>query len=682
MRIFVINKNVQFFEQYVKHTDVGIIYKNISNPILKALRQIHLRAKLPFFDVWYTNEFKNIGRTGCDTIILFDTILTLPAAKYIKKKYPQIRVIYWFWNHIYTEKIIKGLPNGIEKWSYDEPDCVKYGMNFNTQFCFKDYGYYEANDTRIEQDFCFIGGVKGRQEEIDNCASLIDNAGFTKKFLVIDYENKAKHQHGIPYSELIEIDKRSRCIVDIIPKAQNGISVRPLEAIMLNKKLLTNMVSMRSMNFYSPQNIYILGIDNAKTLQEFIDSPLDIQLQNNMKDYYDFNNWFSRFNKSPRKKKVLIVASVVSFIEWFNKENVEYLKDKGYEVHIACNFEYLNDTDEEKTKAYIDKIQKEGIILHNINFARSPFSVGNIICYNKLKRIIADNYFELIHTHTPTASIITRLAARKARRNKTTVMYTCHGFHFHKAAPKINWILYYPIERVMSRLCDYIVTINNEDYRRAQTFHAPNVRYIPGVGVDIKRIQDCKVDKVRYKESLGLPGNCILILSIGELIDRKNHEVIIRALARVHNPNIYYAICGKGPLKKHLEQLAKDLGIKGRVRFLGFRNDIPELCNTADISAFPSKIEGLGLAGIEAMAAGVPLISSNVHGICDYVINGKTGYAIAPEDVDGFAEAMECLANDKSLREKMAINCNVAVTPFGKSNALSAMWSIYDEILK
>ena len=382
-------------------------------------------------------------------------------------------------------------------------------------------------------------------------------------------------------------------------------------------------------------------------------------------------------------KKVLIVASVVSFIEWFNKENIEYLRTElGCEVHIACNFDYMDDTDEERTKTYLDRICAQGVILHNIHFARSPLSSDNIAAYSELKKIINRQKFDLIHCHTPAASMLTRLAARKARKVGCIVMYTCHGFHFHNAAPKKNWMIYYPVERFCSRFCDYLVTINQEDYHRAQTFHANNVRYIPGVGVDIRRIKETAVDRAAYKKSIGIPEDCIMLLSVGEMIERKNHEVIIRALSSLQNENIYYVICGKGPLKEYLSNLAKQLGIADHVVFLGFRKDIPELCNASDISAFPSKIEGLGLAGIEAMAAGVPLISSNVHGILDYVIDGETGYACDPEDVDGFAKAIDKLANHPHLRLEMKEKCLKAVEPFELNNALRTMWDIYDEVLK
>lgn len=381
-------------------------------------------------------------------------------------------------------------------------------------------------------------------------------------------------------------------------------------------------------------------------------------------------------------KRVLIVASVISFIEWFNKENVDFLcQELGCEVHIACNFEYLEDTDADSAKNYIQELKSKGIFLHLIRFARSPLSFRNITAFKELKRLINDLHFDLIHCHTPVASMLTRLASKKARKKGSVVMYTCHGFHFHNAAPKKNWLLYYPIEKWLSKHCDYLVTINHEDYERAKTFHCKNVRYIPGVGVDLKRIFDAKIDKASYKESIGVPRDSILLLSIGEMIERKNHQVIIKALGKLNNPSIYYAICGKGPLKEKLQNLARKEGLEDRVLFLGFRKDIPELCNAADISAFPSKIEGLGLAGIEAMAAGVPLISSNVHGILDYVVDGKTGFAVKPNDVNGFAVSIDKLSASKELRYSMRDCCIKQVRAYDKPNALQAMRNIYQEIL-
>ena len=381
-------------------------------------------------------------------------------------------------------------------------------------------------------------------------------------------------------------------------------------------------------------------------------------------------------------RKVLIVASVISFIEWFNKDNVRYLKHvRGCEVHIACNFDYMNDTDVERTQQFINTLKEDGIILHNIAFARSPFGLNNIGAYKRLRNIIKSEKFDLIHSHTPTASMMTRLAARKVRKNGCVVMYTCHGFHFHKSSSRKNWLLYYPVEKILSRYCDYLVTINKEDFERAKTFSCKNVRYIPSVGVDIHAILNMSVDRSAKRREIGVPENATMIISAGELIERKNHEVIIRALAKIENEHIYYVIAGKGPRKEYLEKLSEQFHLAERVIFLGFRTDVFELYHIADISAFPSKIEGLGLAGVEAMAAGIPLVASNVHGILDYVIDGQTGYAVAPNDVDGFAKAIQKLADEPALREQMKEACVRAVAPFEISNALQVMWDIYNEVL-
>ena len=269
-------------------------------------------------------------------------------------------------------------------------------------------------------------------------------------------------------------------------------------------------------------------------------------------------------------KRILIVASVISFIEWFNKENIEFLsRDMKCKVHIAVNADYMNDTDEESTLRYLERLHSENVTVHNIPFTRKPLSKENLAANKQLKNLISGTHFDLIHCHTPTVSMMTRIAAKKARKNGSIVMYTCHGFHFHNASSKKNWLIYYPIEKYLSRYCDYIVTINKEDFNRAKGFHCKNVKYIPGVGVNINKFKNIIINKEEYKSSLGVAPNSILLLSIGEMIERKNHKAIIKALARIKRNNIFYAIAGKGPLQEFLQSLATELGVGERVMFFG-----------------------------------------------------------------------------------------------------------------
>lgn len=238
------------------------------------------------------------------------------------------------------------------------------------------------------------------------------------------------------------------------------------------------------------------------------------------------------------------------------------------------------------------------------------------------------------------------------------VIYTSHGFHFHKSAPKKNWLLFYPIEFVLAYYTDMIITINHEDYSVIKKFNVKEKRYIPGVGVNVFEIENKKVDRCTLRDKYGIPAEAFLILSIGELSNRKNHEVIINAIFKTGLNDIYYLICGTGSNLEYLYSLCRKLNLSKRVLLVGHvtHDEIKKLCHICDIGALPSKIEGLGLAGIETLAAGKPLVTSNVHGIKDYAIDNITGVTCEPSDSDGFAAAICKLYENKEFYEKCSQN--------------------------
>jgi glycosyltransferase involved in cell wall biosynthesis len=213
------------------------------------------------------------------------------------------------------------------------------------------------------------------------------------------------------------------------------------------------------------------------------------------------------------------------------------------------------------------------------------------------------------------------------------VFYTAHGFHFHKGAPLKNWLIYYPLEKWLSKYTDALITINKEDYERAKhKFEARRVEYIPGVGLDIDKFKNVVVNKITKREEIGVNPDSFVVLSVGELNKNKNHEIVIRAIANLNNPNVHYVICGKGPLESYLNNLAIELGIGKNVHLLGFRRDIPEICKVSDIFAFPSLREGLPVSVMEAMAVGMPILGSEIRGNIDLIINDKGGYIFNPKD--------------------------------------------------
>lgn len=307
-----------------------------------------------------------------------------------------------------------------------------------------------------------------------------------------------------------------------------------------------------------------------------------------------------------QKKKVLFVATVVkTHINTFHLPFLKMFKEHGWEVHVAAKNDFVD----------------EPCIIPNcdhhfdMEFVRAPFSQRNIAAYKQLKQIIETNHYDIIHCHTPVAGVLTRLAARNSK--DTTVIYTAHGFHFYKGAPLINWLIYYPVERFCAKFTDKLITINREDYNRVKSWSLHNngkVYYVPGIGIDLEKIQNISTNKLQKKKELGIPNGVKVLLSVGELNKNKNHEIIIRALSKLDNKDFIYLICGKGELKEYLKNLAKELGVNDRVKFLGYRKDVLEICKVADLFVFPSKREGLPVSLIEAIACGVPCVASDVRG--------------------------------------------------------------------
>jgi len=365
-------------------------------------------------------------------------------------------------------------------------------------------------------------------------------------------------------------------------------------------------------------------------------------------------------------KKALIVSTVSRQFYLFEQKNIEVLKSFGYEVHGAANFSDSN-----------DQFNEVDIIKHHFDIQRSPLSLNNIKAYGQLRNLMCSENFDAIHCHSPVGGVLARLAAKSV--GITPVIYTAHGFHFYKGAPIINWIFYYPIEKWLARYTDIIITINREDFHRACNFGIPMVRYIPGVGIDCQKFRDTKIDKNQKRRSLGIPNNSFVILSVGELNKNKNHETILRAISKIGDQKIKYIICGKGSLIGYLEKLSEALGIRKQVKLLGYRNDIAEICKASDIFVFPSKREGLGLSALEAMASGLPIVTSNLHGIVDYSINGETGYTCNPNDVSEFADAIKHLLEDEDLRIRMGCYNAKVVKRFDSELAKVAMEIIYRE---
>lgn len=368
-------------------------------------------------------------------------------------------------------------------------------------------------------------------------------------------------------------------------------------------------------------------------------------------------------------KKVLFVATVVKLhIMVFHIPYLEWFKKNGYEVHVAARNDY--DNKDECIIPFCDRF-------HDLPFERSPIRKNNLQVYKDLKNIIDTEQYEIIHCHTPMGGAIGRLAARSARKKGTKVIYTAHGFHFFKGAPLVNWLAYYPAERWLAKYTDVLITINTEDYEIAKKFKVNRIEYVPGVGIDTDKFKNIEVNRTEKRESLGVSEDDFMIISVGELNKNKNHQVIIRAIAKLRNEKIKYVLCGQGPLETELRELAKELDVENQVKFLGFRKDVPDLMKVADLFAFPSYREGLSLSLMEAMASGLPVVCSEIRGNTDLIEDGKGGYLVEPSDVEGFAKYIKELIEDSRLRSEFGDFNHKKIENYSIENVLKEMEEIY-----
>lgn len=409
-------------------------------------------------------------------------------------------------------------------------------------------------------------------------------------------------------------------------------------------------------------------------------------------------------------KRVLFVTTISGFLPQFEKNDVKLLKQMGCQIHYASNFTnpiYAFDKTE---------LEKNGVALHQIDIEKSPAKINkNIKAIKQLIKIIDENDIDIVHCHNPMGGVAARIAARAGKR-KPKVIYTAHGFHFYKGAPIMNWLLFYTAERFLARYTDIIVTINREDYIRAKKFRLKKngeVYLIHSVGVDKEKFAPRPELRETKRAELGIPADAFHIVTAAELNENKNQKVVIEAVAALTNKaktdanayntnyagnadyvsntncidktnkthNIYYTICGKGPNEDKLRELIKAYGLENNVSLLGYRTDMDEILQTADVFAFPSIREGLGVAAIEALMCNVPLIAADNRGTREYASDGNNGIVCRYDAVDEFEEAIELLYGNTAYRKRMADRCRESVKKFTIEEVEKTMTKVYTRAL-
>lgn len=387
------------------------------------------------------------------------------------------------------------------------------------------------------------------------------------------------------------------------------------------------------------------------------------------------------------KKKVLMLASVASMIDQFNMPNIRLLQEEGYQVHVACNFVEGNTCDVKRIRELKSTLRQLGVRQHQWDCPRNLYPpIQWFRAYRQLWNLTKQYHFAWIHCHSPAGGVLARLTAHQRR---IAVIYTAHGFHFYKGAPLINWLLYYPVEKLLSYWTDVLVTINREDYQLAKrSMKAGKVYFIPGIGIDTAKFRkpsgaeaQALLDKERKKirARYGIPEDAVLFLSVGELSRRKNHQAVIAALAAAGRTNLYYLICGQGKLREELKRQAKKLGIADRVIMPGFLQDVVGLYRSADIFVFPSLQEGMPAALMEAMAAGMPCVVSDIRGNRE-LIDRRGGIKFPVSDLGRLKDAILYFADHSSERDVCGRYNQEAIAGYSTEEVQKRMRVIYGQL--
>ncbi|WP_369382259.1 glycosyltransferase family 4 protein [Lysinibacillus fusiformis] len=367
---------------------------------------------------------------------------------------------------------------------------------------------------------------------------------------------------------------------------------------------------------------------------------------------------------------ILFVASVYRHITAFHIPYIQYFQKKGYTVYAAGT------GDEDKKN-----LEKINVTCIDIPFSRSPLNSQNIAAYKQLQQLFLKEKFDLVHVHTPVAALLTRAAFRKNKHGK--MVYTAHGFHFFSGAPMLNWLMYYPAEKLAAKWTDHLITINEEDFKNAQKLlPKEKISLVHGVGVEIA--QHCLTDeeKQKLRATLNLNNDAIIIAYIAELNGNKNHQFLLRNWRKIKatTPQFELLIIGTGDKEQQLKTIVANEQLEG-IHFLGYRRDVPALLQISDVVTLLSYREGLPKSIMEAMAESIPCIVANTRGLRDLVKSNDSGFVVNHSEDTELVKAFSALS-EKPLREKMGLRSKQLIEPFLLDNVIEEYTKIYSQLVK
>jgi len=349
------------------------------------------------------------------------------------------------------------------------------------------------------------------------------------------------------------------------------------------------------------------------------------------------------------KRKALQLCAIGLTARYFLRPLIERLEAEGYEMHLACSAD-----------RHARHLKQEGLRVHEIEISRSLLSISHVRSFWQIVQLLRREQFDVVHVHTPIASVLGRVAARICK--VPFIVYTAHGFYFHEGMKRWMRRLIIWIERWLgSWATDLLLTVSREDREtaiRERIMPSDSVAWI-GNGVRSDRFApSASCDRAEW----GLNAADLVVGYVGRFVREKGLVELLDAVAELRRTRkeVKLLLVGGeavgdrgGAVGSKLKAWLRARGLVDATVITGFQEDVAPYYGMMDIFVLPSYREGFPMTILEAMASGLPVVASEIRGCREEVIHGKTGILVPPGSRDALADAIERLLSSPPMRASM-----------------------------
>lgn len=378
-------------------------------------------------------------------------------------------------------------------------------------------------------------------------------------------------------------------------------------------------------------------------------------------------------------KQILLFAASVSTHLQYNRPILEMLRKMGHTVHIACNFTDSN-IPQEVSDAFQKELTEQKIPYHDLPFAPTLLhTIQNHKANQQLQTLLQETSFDLVHCFGTIAGYYGRAAAATSG---IPIFYSALDFRvFRNGSHFLNQFFKWT-EKKRAKQTSVFFASNPENASYAtQKLQIGEVHTLPGTGINREAFQQTSCTREELRKQLNIPEDAIVLLSVCSLTWAEYQRAVLQAISRLPQYNLYYLLCGMGPDLDFLTKLAERLHVADRVQFLGYRTDLPDLYQAADLFCLPSKREALGIHALEAMAAGLPLLTSDRNGMQFYNDGSSKGRTYPCDDIEALTKEIRELADHADLRKKMGDANREACAAWRQEKVLPVLEETYQKYL-